>query len=142
MKFIRSQHSVYQLSYHVIWTCKYRRRVLKPGIVEYIRRLLPKLLKSTPGVEIEQIGFDLDHVHFVMIIPPSYAVSDVIGKLKSQSASLVRKKFKWLEKVYFKENIFWSPGYFVSSVGINEEVVKKYVEFQGYQVSGQLLLEL
>ena len=77
-----------------------------------------------------------------MIIPPSYAISDVIGKLKSQSASLDRKKFKWLEKVYFKENIFWSPGYFVSSVGINEEVVKKYVEFQGYQDSGQLLLEL
>lgn len=142
MRFIRSQHSVYQLSYHVVWTCKYRRRVLKPGVIEYLRRIFPKLLKSIPGVEIEQIGFDLDHVHFVMIIPPKYSISEVVGQLKSQSAQLVRRKYQWLEKVYFKENVLWSPGYFVSSVGINEHVIKRYVEFQGQQDSGQLYLEL
>ena len=142
MRFIRSQHSVYQLSYHVVWTCKYRRRVLKPGVIEYLRRIFPKLLKSIPGVEIEQIGFDLDHVHFVMIIPPKYSISEVVGQLKSQSAQLVRRKYQWLEKVYFKENVLWSPGYFVSSVGINEHVIKRYVEFQGQQYSGQLYLEL
>ena len=142
MRFIRSQHSVYQLSYHVVWTCKYRRRVLKPGVIEYLRRIFPKLLKSIPGVEIEQIGFDLDHVHFVMIIPPKYSISEVVGQLKSQSAQLVRRKYQWLEKVYFKENVLRSPGYFVSSVGINEHVIKRYVEFQGQQDSGQLYLEL
>ena len=142
MRFIRSQHSVYQLSYHVVWTCKYRRRVLKPGVIEYLRRIFPKLLKSIPGVEIEQIGFDLDHVHFVMIIPPKYSISEVVGQLKSQSAQLVRRKYQWLEKVYFKENVLWSTGYFVSSVGINEHVIKRYVEFQGQQDSGQLYLEL
>ena len=133
---------MYQLSYHVVWTCKYRRRVLKPGVIEYLRRIFPKLLKSIPGVEIEQIGFDLDHVHFVMIIPPKYSISEVVGQLKSQSAQLVRRKYQWLEKVYFKENVLWSPGYFVSSVGINEHVIKRYVEFQGQQDSGQLYLEL
>ena len=125
MRFIRSQHSVYQLSYHVVWTCKYRRRVLKPGVIEYLRRIFPKLLKSIPGVEIEQIGFDLDHVHFVMIIPPKYSISEVVGQLKSQSAQLVRRKYQWLEKVYVKENVLWSPGDFVSSVGINEHVIKR-----------------
>ena len=142
MRFIKSQHSVYQLSYHIIWTCKYRRRVLKPGVFEYLRRIFPKLLRSIPGVEMEQIGFDLDHVHFVMIIPPKYSISEVVGQLKSQSAQLVRRKYQWLEKVYFKENVLWSPGYFVSSVGINEHIVKRYVEFQGQQDSGQLHLEL
>ena len=142
MRFIKSQHSVYQLSYHIIWTCKYRRRVLKPGVIEYLRRIFPKLLRSIPGVEMEQIGFDLDHVHFVMIIPPKYSISEVVGQLKSQSAQLVRRKYQWLEKVYFKENVLWSPGYFVSSVGINEHIVKRYVEFQGQQDSGQLYLEL
>ena len=142
MRFIKSQHSVYQLSYHIIWTCKYRRRVLKPGVIEYLRRIFPKLLRSIPGVEMEQIGFDLDHVHFVMIIPPKYSISEVVGQLKSQSAQLVRRKYQWLEKVYFKENVLWSPGYFVSSVGINEHIVKRYVEFQGQQDSGQLHLEL
>ena len=90
----------------------------------------------------EQIGFNLDHVHFVMIIPPKYSISEVVGQLKSQSAQLVRRKYQWLEKDYFKENVLWSPGYFVSSVGINEHIVKRYVEFQGQQDSGQLHLEL
>lgn len=94
------------------------------------------------GVEIETIGFDKDHLHMVIVIPPKYSISDVIGKLKSQSSSRMRKKFKWLEKVYWKENILWSPGYFVSSVGVDEETIKNYVERQGQQDSGQLREEL
>jgi len=95
-----------------------------------------------PGVEIETIGFDGDHLHMVMVIPPKYAVADVMGQLKSQSASRMRKKFDWLSKVYWKENIMWSPGYFVSSVGVDEETIKRYVEYQGQQDEGQLRKEL
>ena len=92
-----------------------------------------------PGVKIETIGFDQDHVHMVMVIPPKYAISDVMAQLKSQLSSRMRQKFQWLEKVYWKENIVWSPGYFVSSVGLDEETIKRYVEFQGTQDSGQQL---
>jgi len=95
-----------------------------------------------PGVTIETIGFDKDHVHMVMNIPPKYSISEVMGALKSQSASQMRKAFPWLDKVYWKENIVWSPGYFVSSVGVDEETIRKYVEHQGSQDSGQLRLEL
>ena len=52
---------------------------------------------------------------------------------------MLRKKFQWLQRVYWKENIVWSPGYFVSSVGIDEKVILKYVEQQGRQDSGQLV---
>lgn len=142
MKFVQSQHSVYKLRYHVVLVCKYRRRVLKPGVVEYIKKLMPKLLRSIPGCEIEQIGFDQDYVHFVMTIPPRYAIADVMASLKSQSASQIRAKFTWLSRVYFKENVFWSRGYFVSSVGLDEEKIKHYVEFQGRQDLGQLRLKL
>ena len=86
---------------------------------------MPKLLRGVPGVTIEVIGFDQDHLHMVMVIPPKYSISEVMGKLKSQSASLLRKRYSWLKKVYWKENIVWSPGYFVSSVGIDEEVIPK-----------------
>ena len=95
-----------------------------------------------PGVEIEMIGCDGDHLHMVMIIPPRYSISDVMGNLKSRSSSVMRKKFTWLSKVYWKENIMWSPGYFVSSVGIDEATIKKYVEYQGRKDSGQLRQEL
>ncbi|TDF38340.1 hypothetical protein EYS14_11700 [Alteromonadaceae bacterium M269] len=59
-----SSHGLYRLQYHVIWVTKYRRRILKPFVVEYLRVVLPKLLRSMPGVEIERMGFDNDHVHF------------------------------------------------------------------------------
>ena len=95
-----------------------------------------------PGVKIETIGFDQDHLHMVMVIPPKYSISSVIGKLKGQSSSELRKAFKWLEKVYWKENIVWSPGYFVSSIGVDEKVIKNYVEHQGVQDSGQLRMKL
>ena len=95
-----------------------------------------------PGVSIETIGFDEDHLHMVMDIPPKYSIASVMGKLKSQSSSKLRDRFCWLSKVYWKENIVWSPGYFVSSVGVDEVTIKKYVEHQGLQDSGQLLLEL
>ncbi len=142
MEYIKTAHSVYYLQYHVVWVCKYRRRILNPGVCGYIRKILPKLLRSMPSVKLETIGFDKDHLHMVMSIPPKYSISSVMGKLKSQSASQLRRKFSWLAKVYWNENIVWSPGYFVSSVGVDEETIKKYVELQGRQDSGQLQLKL
>ena len=95
-----------------------------------------------PGVIIETIGFDRDHLHMVMVIPPKYSIANVMGSLKSQSASQLRKKFRWLEKVYWKENIVWSTGYFVSNVGVDASVIKRYVEQQGEQDSDQLRMQL
>jgi putative transposase len=137
-----ASYCAYRLQYHVVWVCKYRRRILKPGVREYLKKTLHGLLRSMPGVEIELIGFDSDHLHMVMIIPPKYSISEVMGRLKSQSASVMRKKFEWLSKVYWKENVVWSPGYFVSSVGVDEETIVRYVEYQGRKDSDQLRMEL
>jgi len=142
MEYIKTSHSIYRLQYHVVWVCKYRRRILNPGVCSYLKEALAKLLRSMPGVTIETIGFDGDHVHMVMVIPPKFSIAEVMGTLKSQSASLLRTKFDWLKKVYWKENIVWSPGYFVSSVGVDEQTIKRYVEHQGRQDSGQLRMEL
>jgi putative transposase len=67
-----------------------------------------------------QSKFDGDDLHMVLIIPPKYIISDVMGKMKSQSSSVMRKKFKWQSKVYWNENIVWLLGYLVSSVGVDE----------------------
>ncbi len=142
MEVTKSAHSVYSLKYHVVWVCKYRRRILNPALEGYLRKVLPKLLRSMPGVKIEMISFDHDHLHMVMVIPPKYSIASVMGQLKSRSSSELRKSFAWLKKVYWLENIVWSPGYFVSSVGIDEETIRRYVEYQGKQDSGQLRMEL
>ena len=91
---------------------------------------------------IKTIGFDKDHLHMVVTIPPRYSIASVVGRMKSQSSSELRDRFGWLDKVYWKERVVWSPGYFVSSVGVDEEVIRKYVEHQGRQDSGQLRLQL
>ena len=142
MEYTKTAHSVYYLQYHVVWVCKYRRRILNPGVCGSIRKILPKLLRRLPGVTLESIGFDKDHLHMVMSIPPTYSICSVIGQLKSQSASKLRKADPWLAQVYWNENLVWSPGYFVSSIGVDEETIKKYVEHQGRQDSGQLQLKL
>ena len=142
MEVVKTAHSVYWLQYHVVWVCKYRRRILNPSVCSYLRTLLPKLLRSMPGMEREAIGFDQDHLHMVLVIPPKYSIAEVMGRLKSQSASQLRDEFPWLEKVYWKESIVWSPGYFVSSVGVDAEPIKRYVEHQGAQDSGQLRMQL
>ncbi|SNZ19478.1 IS200/IS605 family transposase [Cohaesibacter gelatinilyticus] len=142
MEVIKTSHSMYCLRYDVVWVCKYRRKILKPGVCSYIRKTLPGLLRAMPGVTIETIGFDQDHLHMLMVIPPKYSIADVMGQLKSQLASRMRKFFPWLSKVYWKENIIWSPGYFVSSVWLDEETIRRYVEHQGQQDSGQLRQEL
>ena len=137
-----SNHSVYRTEYHVVWIPKYRRRILNPGVAAYLSKLFPKLLRPLPGVEIVLQNIQPDHIHAVMVIPPRYAVSDVIGRLKCQSASLLRKQFGWLDRVYWKEHVVWSPGYFVSTVGVDEAKILAYVKWQERQDSGQAQLEL
>jgi len=94
------------------------------------------------GCEILKCNMQVDHIHVIMVIPPKYAVSDVVGRMKGVTASRLRKKFTWLEGVYWKENVIWSTGYFVSTIGIDEDRVMKYVEWQEHQDSGQAKLEL
>ena len=142
MQYTKSAHSVYKLQYHLVWVCKYRRRILNPGVCKFLKQILPQLAQNIPGVVIETIGFDGDHLHMVMVIPPKFSIAAVNGRLKSQSSSLMRETFKFLAKVYWKEKIVWSPGYFVSSVGVDEKTIKNYVEYQGRQDSSQLRMQL
>ena len=123
------------------WIPKYRRRILNPGAKGYLSKLFPKVIRGMPGCEIVECNIQVDHVHMVMVIPPKYAVSEVIGRIKGWTGSRLRKKFAWLGKVYWKENIVWSPGYFVATIGLDEQAILRYVKWQGEQDSGQAKLE-
>ena len=94
--------------------------------------------QEMPGVEMIELSIQVDHIHTVMIIPPRYAVSDVVGRIKGRTSSMLRKKFPWLAKVYWKENLVWSPGYFVATVGIDEDKILASVKWQQVQDSGQV----
>ena len=137
-----SGHTAYRTEYHVIWIPKYRRKILKPGLADYLRKIFPRILKEMPGVEFLEQNIQLDHIHTIMVIPPRYSISEVVGRIKGRSASMLRQAFPWLGKVYWNENIVWSPGYFVSTVGIDEKQALRYVKFQQDQDTGHAKLAI
>jgi putative transposase len=137
-----SGHSAYHTEYHIVWIPKYRYHVLNPGVKAYLVKLFPKVMAELPGCEIVKYSIQSDHIHMVMIIPPKYAVSAVVGKIKGMTSSQLREKFGWMKLRYSRENVVWSPGYFVSTIGVERERILKYVEYQGRQDSGQAKLEL
>lgn len=111
-------------------------------MASYLVKVLTKQLRSLPGVELVEQSIQADHIHLVLIIPPRYAVAAIVGTLKQQTAKALRAKFTWLEDVYWREPVVWSPGYFVSTVGIDEAKILWYVRHQEAQDSGQAKLDL
>ena len=142
MTYRHSGHGTYYTEYHIFWIPKYRQRILNPGVRAYLQELFPKIVEEMPGCEIVKYSLQVDHVHMVMVIPPKYAVSDVVARIKQRTSSELRKKFVWLGRRYWKEKVVWSPGYFVSTIGVERERILKYVERQERQDSGQAKLEL
>ena len=96
-----------------------------------------------PDWHIEDIGIEVDHVHLQMTIPPKYSVSHVVEVVKSVTSRRMREKFpQFLKKVYWDGKGIWARGFFVSTVGINEETIRRYIRYQTQQDTGQAELEL
>jgi len=134
-----SAHGAYHHQYHVVWIPKYRKKILKGELTKFIEKRLFDVQNYHPDVEIEKYSIQQDHIHLIIIIPPKYSVSNIIGKIKANTSREIRTHFSWVKKIYWR-NEFWSPGFFPSTVGINEDVIKRYVEFQEKIDKGQLQL--
>ena len=141
MQLYKSAHTVYKTQYHIVWVTKYRRKILNRGVQEYLRSKFLEVRKYFEDWEYKEIGMEDDHVHIHMVIPPKYAVSEVVETIKKNTSRKLREKFAFLKEVYLGTESIWSPGFFVSTVGINEAVIKKYVVMQGKEDAGQAKLE-
>ena len=135
MRIRQLNHSVYQIQYHIVWTTKYRRKILKEYVKVEVIKSLYRIQRQYPDWYFYDINTDQDHIHIRMEIPPKYTVAEVIQKMKAGSSQEVRKKFKFIEKIYGGEGM-WSVGYFVSTIGLNEEIIKKYIQKQGEKDRG------
>jgi len=129
MEIRQSAHGAYHHQYHIVWIPKYRKRILKDDLKQFVEQRLRDVEAYYPEVEIEKYSIQSDHVHLIIVIPPKYAVSAIVGKIKANTSRAIRKEFEWIKKIYWR-NEFWSPGFFSSTVGINEAIIKRYVEFQ------------
>lgn len=127
-----SGHTVYKTQYHIVWNTKYRHRILEDGVRIYLGRLLPKILETMPGCKLREYSIQPDHVHILMVIPPKYTVSKVVGRMKGWTSSKIKERFSALRTVYWKKNLLWQPGYYVSTVGVREEKILEYIRNQRF----------
>ena len=121
-------HTKWMCKYHIVFTPKYRRKMIYNQYREDVREII-KQLCSYKGVEILGGNVMSDHVHILVSIPPKMSVSSFMGYLKGKSALMMFDRHANL-KYKFGNRHFWSEGYYVSTVGLNEAVIKKYIQDQ------------
>jgi putative transposase len=121
-------HSRWDCKYHVVFVPKYRRKILYGKIREYLKTQLHELARQK---ECEIVSGHLvqDHVHMLVSIPPKRSVSEVVGYLKGKSAIAIARKFCGKQRNFGGES-FWARGYAVSTVGFDEDDIKKYISNQ------------
>ena len=142
MEYRRGAHTVYNIEYHIVWVTRFRHAILNEGVQSYLKLKLAEARNYYPDWYYEEIGMEKDHVHLHMIIPPKYSVSFVIETLKKNTSRSLRERFSFLDEVYWDKGGIWSKGFFVSTVGANEAVIKRYVAMQGREDAGQAKLVL
>ena len=121
-------HTKWLCKYHIVFTPKYRRKVIYNQYRNSLREILRRLCEYK-GVKIIERELMADHVHMLVLIPPKISVSSFMGYLKGKSALIMFDKHANL-KYKFGNRHFWSEGYYVSTVGLNEATVKKYIREQ------------
>ena len=121
-------HTKWLCKYHIVFAPKYRRKIIFSQLRESIREILRDLCKYK-GVDILEGHLMPDHVHLLVSIPPKISVSSFMGYLKGKSSLMIFDKHANL-KYRFGNRKFWAEGYYVSTVGLNEATIKKYMEDQ------------
>ena len=128
-EFRKLSHSIYECKYHIVFCPKYRYRVLRGEVAEYVTREIYLLCSHKDGVEVVEANVQADHVHLVLTIPPKYAVSNLMGYLKGKLAIRVFNRYENLRKRYWGGKL-WSRGYCVSTIGLDEDKIRRYVKWQ------------
>ena len=131
MEYQRLSHCVYHCEYHVILVSKYRKKIFNEGIFAYFEIKLKEVGEYYPLIYISTVNHDKDHIHMMVSVPPTMAVGSAVRIIKSNTAKALKQKFPFLKQVYWGTDAVWSEGYFVTTVGINEDMIRKYIEEQG-----------
>jgi putative transposase len=128
-KWKKLAHVVYQCSYHIVWTPKYRYRILEGGVAKQIEEKI-KSICEWKKVEILEMSIMRDHIHMVVTIPPRISISELMGILKGKTAIAIFKGKRELKTRTYWGNHFWSRGYCVTTVGLDEDKIRRYVKYQ------------
>ena len=121
-------HTRWDCKYHVVFIPKRRRKLIYGKLHAGLGEIFHELAKRK-NCRIEEGHLMADHVHICISIPPKYSVSNVVGYLKGKSAIFIARRFKGKQRNFAGEH-FWARGYYVSTVGLDEEMVREYIRAQ------------
>ena len=121
-------HSVWDCKYHVVFIPKCRRKTLYGGLRQYLGEVFRRLAQQKES-RIEEGHLLSDHVHMLIAIPPKYAVAQVVGFIKGKSAIHLARVYGERKRNFVGQH-FWARGYFVSTVGRDEGVIREYIQRQ------------
>jgi putative transposase len=121
-------HTVWECKYHIVWIPKRRRKVIYGKLRKEIGQIIRKLCEYK-GIAIVEGNAGMDHIHLCLAIPPKYSVASIVGYLKGKSTMIVFERYGKRRR-NFRGHSFWARGYYVSTVGRDEEQVRQYIRNQ------------
>jgi putative transposase len=125
------KHCTYDCSYHIVWTPRYRGKVLGDAYIKQELKRMLKQIATWKGLTLYAWHIGDEHLHLYIGIPPKYSVAYIIQVLKAKTSTWIKKRTK-----KFPKGALWGRGYFVSTVGADEVAIKKYIRNQQHhQVS-------
>ena len=138
----RTSHAVYDTKYHLVWTPKYRKWILRGDIRERAKETFKEISENF-DFEIDAMEVTKDHIHLFLSFPPRYSISKVVGILKSISASRIFQEFPDVKRQLWGGE-FWEDGYFARTVGdkVTADLIKKYIEYHQQEKKTPKQLEL
>ena len=126
----KRRHSVTKLFVHLVFTTKYRRKVMTPEILEEMKTVL-SLAAQKIGCQAVEINGEADHIHLLLLFPPSLSISSLVNTLKAVSSRMIRARHPGILRAG-KTGLFWSRSYFAATAGaVTLDILKQYVEKQG-----------
>ena len=130
--YVSRNHSKYYLKVHLIFVCKYRKKLLINDFDNIVKNAILEISYRS-NFNIDVLETDEDHIHMLISYPPKLSVTSIVRKLKQETTIYLWENYsKFLSKHFWKEHAFWSDGYFACSIGeANPETIKHYIENQG-----------
>lgn len=128
-RFRKLSQTIWHCQYHIVWVPKYRFRVLRGPIAEEVTTCI-QIFSEQLGCEIIEMNIQVDHVHLLVMVPPKVSISGFVGTIKGRTAIRVLNKFRKLKEKPYWGNHLWARGYCVDTVGLDSEMIRKYVKYQ------------
>lgn len=131
-RFRKLSQTLWHCQYHIVFSPKYRFRVFEGKIKEEVEECV-KAFSEVQKCELLELNVQIDHVHLLVLIPPKVSVSSYVGTVKGRTAIRILNKFRKLKQKPYWGNHLWARGYCVDTVGLDAELIRKYVKYQEVQ---------